>query len=224
MMSTVRASSALVFATCCATSGCSFITRPMEQPVIEDNLRRNTMRHSDMGILSLSPERRAVLYNFQTRRYCAENPTEVGIDMASAAKLAAGLQGSEARKIAEVAAAASAASNNFVLNRRSQGIILFQSSSYSYCQMFANDAIDGPQFIKLQEAALGAAERVLIEEIRAIATIRDPEPVVPTADEKRAKMEEQTVLPETKAKANATPAGKQPAKEASPPAKAAGVK
>lgn len=179
-------------------TGCSMLTRPIEKPVIEDNLRRNTFHNSHMGILSLSPERRAVLYNFVNQRYCAENPTEVGIDMASAAKLAASLKEQKTSSAVEAALALSAASNNFVLNRRSQGIIFYQASSYQFCQMYANKAIDESRFVEMQMAALAAAERVLMAEIKAITTIRNPEPVAGTADERRNKIDEQTKLPTLK--------------------------
>ncbi|MDR8085613.1 hypothetical protein, partial [Acinetobacter baumannii] len=45
--------------------GCSWLTRPMEKPVIEDNLRRTSFDYSRLGVLSLNPERRAVLYHFE---------------------------------------------------------------------------------------------------------------------------------------------------------------
>jgi len=55
---------ALVFGAM-ALPGCSWLTRPMEKPVIEDNLRRSSFDQSMLGVLSLNPERRAVLYLFR---------------------------------------------------------------------------------------------------------------------------------------------------------------
>jgi hypothetical protein len=62
-------------------SGCAFFTPPLERPVIEDKINPAWLSPGTVGTLSLTPERRVVLVNFATERFCAEAPTEVGIDL-----------------------------------------------------------------------------------------------------------------------------------------------
>lgn len=181
---------ALVFGAM-ALPGCSWLTRPMEKPVIEDNLRRSSFDQSMLGVLSLNPERRAVLYHFETKRFCSENPTEVGIDMASASRLAADLKQS-GTSLLDAQVALSAASNNYVLNRRSPGIILYQSSSYQFCQMYANGAINAQELITLQTVALQTAEKIVMAETTAIKEIRVEEEKRKTAEERRKEQEKIT--------------------------------
>ena len=66
---------------CLALSGCSLITPPMEQPVIEDKV--GILGHEQVGALSLTPERRTVLVNLVNSRLCAEAPTEVGLNLSN---------------------------------------------------------------------------------------------------------------------------------------------
>jgi len=171
--------------------GCSWLTRPMEKPVIEDNLRRTSFDYSRLGVLSLNPERRAVLYHFESQRFCSENPTEVGIDMASASRLAADLK-QTGTSLLEAQVALSAASNNYVLNRRSPGIILYQATSYQFCQMYANRAITEQELLKLQTAALNTAEKIVLAETAAIKDIRVEEEKRKTAEERRKEQEKIT--------------------------------
>lgn len=164
--------------------GCSWLTRPMEKPVIEDSLKVNFFQGAKVGILSLNPERRAVLYNFESKRFCAENPTEVGIDMASASRLAADLKKAGSPDVG-VQVAMSAASNNYVLNRRSPGLILYQSSSYQICQMYVNQVINQADFVKLQQEALQTAERILTLETEAAKVVGVQQEIRRTAEENR---------------------------------------
>ena len=69
-----------------AVSGCSYFTRPLEQPVIEEKLNESFLSKAEVGTLSLTPERRVVLVNFNNKRFCAEPPTEVGNDLSSLIK------------------------------------------------------------------------------------------------------------------------------------------
>lgn len=174
-----------------ALPGCSWLTRPMEKPVIEDNLRRSSFDYSKLGVLSLNPERRAVLYHFESQRFCSENPTEVGIDMASASRLAADLKQS-GTSLLDAQMALSAASNNYVLNRRSPGIILYQATSYQFCQMYANRAITEQELLRLQTLALNTAEKIVLAETAAIREIRVEEEKRKTAEERRKEQEKIT--------------------------------
>lgn len=131
-------------------SGCSWFTRPMEQPVIEDKLNSGWFnRDSAVGTLSLTPERRVVLYNFRNGRLCAEGPTEVGMDLSRLFKATASLDNGKETKLG-LDALSKINSTNAVLNKRSQGVQLFQAYAYFMCQMYMNEAIDKDEFNKSQ--------------------------------------------------------------------------
>jgi hypothetical protein len=138
----------------------------MEKPVIEDRIQSGYFGPVSIGILSLTPERRTVLYNFKTRRFCAENPTEVGIDLASAQKFVAGLD-LATKGSAELGIALAAASSNQVLNRRTQGMQLFQASSFTFCQMYLNGAISEEKFLETQLLLLSTAATLIEKELDA---------------------------------------------------------
>jgi hypothetical protein len=141
----------------------------MEKPVIEDRIQSGYFGPVSVGILSLTPERRTVLYNFKTRRFCAENPTEVGIDLASAQKLVAGLD-LPTKGSAELGVALAAASNNQVLNRRTQGMQLFQASSFTLCQMYLNGAISEDKLLDTQLQLLSTAAALIEKELSTTVT------------------------------------------------------
>lgn len=137
-------------------SGCSVFTWPNEKPVIEDNLRSSLLGDSEVGVLSLSPERRVVLNHFGNKRFCAEAPTEVGLDMARVAQLTGNAKLSEAQQ-AELSLLIASASKNQVLNARSQGMQLYLTGSYTLCQAFMNKAIVSEDEYLQAQLALAAA-------------------------------------------------------------------
>ena len=164
-----------------ALGGCSLFTRPMEKPVIEDSIRKGYFKGAEIGILSLTPERRIVLHNFKTGRFCAENPTEVGVDMASASKLLASADLPDKTK-GELGLALAAASNNSVLNRRTQGMQLFMASSYSICQLYLNGGISPEEFIERQTHIFNESAKLIEVELRIpIKEVTSTKPVAPAA-------------------------------------------
>ncbi len=144
--------------------GCAFFTKPLEQPVIEEKLNPAWMSRATVGTLSLTPERRVVLVNFSNNRFCAEAPTEVGMDLARMlnASLSAA-QGDQAKIEAALKTAMSAQNN--VLNKRTQGIQLFLANSYFTCQMYMNGGIDAAQMLEMQFRTLGIVEPLIAKEL-----------------------------------------------------------
>lgn len=149
-------------------AGCSYFTPPNERPVIEDKLNRGFIDDSGaVGTLSLTPERRVVLVHFGNERFCAEAPTEVGQDISRLVQAAANASDAAGQKIGLGAVIAGNYSNS-VLNRRTQGVQLFQSSSYFLCQMYMNEAIDGPQLLEAQIQLINAVAPLIEKEIPLI--------------------------------------------------------
>ncbi len=146
-------------------SGCALFTPPSQKPVIEEKLNRGFIDDtSAVGTLSLTPERRVVLVSFKNERFCAEAPTEVGADVSRLLQATASLK--DPRQIeAGISALVATTLSNSVLNKRSQGIQLFQSSSYFLCQMYMNEAINAEQLIRLQLEALNIASQLVNKEI-----------------------------------------------------------
>ena len=145
--------------------GCAFFTKPLEQPVIEERLNRQWLSKASVGTLSLTPERRVVLVNFSNNRFCAEAPTEIGVDLASA--ISANISGSQADKAKIEAAVKSAlSSQNSVLNKRTQGMQLFLANSYFTCQMYMNGGLDERQLLEMQFQTLKIVEPLISTEIK----------------------------------------------------------
>jgi hypothetical protein len=134
---------------CAGIQGCSLVTRPLDMPVIEEKLNRAIFANASVGTLSLTPERRVVLVNFSNNRFCAEAPTEIGIDVAALNKLRADASQGDKTKVG-IDLLHTATNQNAVLNKRTQGVQLFLANSYFTCQMYMNGGIDAAQLLKMQ--------------------------------------------------------------------------
>jgi len=145
-------------------SGCAFFTPPLERPVIEDKLNPAWLSPGTVGTLSLTPERRVVLVNFATERFCAEAPTEVGIDLAKILNASGSADATSQGNIA-LGLLIGSSSGNTVLNKRSQAVQLFLANSYYTCQMYLNGAISGQQLVTLQLETLNSIAPVLEKEL-----------------------------------------------------------
>lgn len=144
--------------------GCSHFTKPLEHPVIEEKLNPRWGLSATVGTLSLTPERRVVLVNFRNNRFCAEAPTEIGLDLASTigAKLEGGM-----KETADIKAAieSALASSNLVLNKRTQGMQLFLANAYFTCQMYMNGGLDERQLLEMQFQTLKIVEPLISAEL-----------------------------------------------------------
>ncbi|MBS0345958.1 MAG: hypothetical protein JSR69_05795 [Proteobacteria bacterium] len=130
----------------------------------EDNLGPELFGSPRVGLLSLTPERRIVLSNFQNNRFCAEAPTEIGIDMNSALTLT-GIVNTLQKSSTEMGAALTAFSKNSALNKRSQGIQLYLSASYTFCQIYLNGAISDQDYVNAQLKVLQSVIPIIKSEI-----------------------------------------------------------
>jgi len=143
-----------------AVAGCSWFTPPLEQPVIEEKLNPSILSRATVGTLSLTPERRVVLVNFDSNRFCAEAPTEIGTDISRFFQIAASADVPKEVQ-AKIGAAMAASSQNSVLNRRTQGMQLFLANSYFVCQMYMNKAINEKQVLEYQTQVFDQAAKLI---------------------------------------------------------------
>ena len=150
---------------CAGIQGCSLITRPLDKPVIEEKLNRAMFTNASVGTLSLTPERRVVLVNFSNNRFCAEAPTEIGIDVATLNKLKGDMSQADQTKFG-MELMTKATNQNAVLNKRTQGVQVFLANSYFACQMYMNGGIDAGQLLKMQFETLQIAVPLIEAELK----------------------------------------------------------
>lgn len=158
--------------------GCAFFTKPLEQPVIEEKLNPAWLSPATVGTLSLTPERRVVLVNFRNNRFCAEAPTEVGLDLANALKASVEAARGDAVKIGAAIERALTAQNQ-VLNRRTQGMQLFLANAYFTCQMYMNGGLDERQMLEMQFQTLKIVEPLIAAELPYLHRGDNESPVKP---------------------------------------------
>ena len=113
----------------------------------------------------MTPERRVVLVNFRNNRFCAEAPTEVGIDVATLNKVRAALSHQE-QVSGGVESVGATANQNAVLNRRTQGVHLFLANAYFICQMYMNGGIDEAQMVEFQLRTLNTVTPLIDAELK----------------------------------------------------------
>ena len=147
------------------TSGCSLFSPKMNDPVIEDKLGPSLWtKRENIGTLALTPERRVVLVNFFNQRFCAEAPTEVGLDLANVIN-ATGSADATAQGNIALGLLIGSSSGNSVLNKRSQAVQMFLANSYYTCQMYMNGAISGEQMVQAQITTLNQLTPILLAEL-----------------------------------------------------------
>lgn len=147
-------------------SGCGFSvfssreTNPVVQDVVSDWF---FLVEPEYGVLSMRPERRAVLYNFQNGSptygsICAEPPADVAEAYASAVQ--AGLSGDiAAKEIFEGQFGSSLTTAISQLTRRSQGLQWLRDQMFYLCIERMNGVITNDQYfgerIRLSEISKG---------------------------------------------------------------------
>ena len=146
-------------------SGCSLFTPKMNDPVIEDKLGPSLWsKRENIGTLALTPERRVVLVNFFNQRFCAEAPTEVGLDLANVINASGSADATTQGNIA-LGLLIGSSSGNSVLNKRSQVVQMFLANSYYTCQMYMSGAISGEQMVQAQITTLNQLTPILLAEL-----------------------------------------------------------
>ncbi len=146
-------------------TGCSIFTPKMNDPVIEDKLGPSFWtKRENIGTLALTPERRVVLVNFFNQRFCAEAPSETGLDLSNVINATGSADATTQGSIA-LGLLIGSSSGNSVLNKRSQAVQMFLANSYYTCQMYMNGAISGEQMVEFQLKTLNQLTPVLIAEL-----------------------------------------------------------
>ncbi|SFM24268.1 hypothetical protein [Rugamonas rubra] len=151
--------------------GCSFLTPPIEKPVIEDHA-------GVLGTFATVAERRMVVtkkkyedkhpdnpgYN---STFCAEPPPDSTQSIASS--LTAALRADASRDKSKQGVSAEAARELITTAKsmftRSQGVQLFRDGVYNLCQAHLNSAIDQPSYEKMFSELLGVSAKLIADEI-----------------------------------------------------------
>ncbi|WP_069687290.1 hypothetical protein [Vibrio harveyi] len=146
-------------------SGCSIFTPKMNDPVIEDKLGPSLFsKRENIGTLALTPERRVVLVNFFNQRFCAEAPSEVGLDLSNIINASGSADATTQGNIA-LGLLIGSSSGNSVLNKRTQSVQMFLANSYYTCQMYMNGAISGEQMVEIQLKTIEQLTPILLAEL-----------------------------------------------------------
>lgn len=162
---------------CVAASGCSFLTPPIENPIIE--------HHSgQLGAFATVAERRVVLTKRDfsktpeaattyDSRFCAEPPPDATQSIASAltAAISGRATGLQANPEASAAFAKSLETTAKALFQRSQGVQLFRDGSYVLCQAYLNEAISRSDYLKQYQALLGKASALIDKELDKMPSV-----------------------------------------------------
>lgn len=153
-----------------ALAGCSYLTPPIERPVVEDH-------SGHLGTFTMVAERRMVLTkrvykdsspeSAYESKFCAEPPPDATQSIASVLTAAFKGSASGAETKPELAADLSKSLETTAksLFQRSQGVQLFRDGLYSLCQAHLNGAITAAQYDAQYSALLTAATDVIKKEI-----------------------------------------------------------
>jgi hypothetical protein len=125
---------------CLFLQACYFFTAPMENPVIEDRVGLVFREHT--STLAITPDRRLLILDLNTNRFCAEPPAEVAQNISGA------LRAALKYKEVGVDVAKTLATAEKQLFFRSQGIQFFRDAAYYYCQLYLNGAIDEKSYVE----------------------------------------------------------------------------
>ena len=142
-------------------SGCAsyFTPRP---PVVEDKV--GLWHRETVGTLATAPDYRVVYVRLDEKaRLCAEAPADAAGQFAStfAAALSAPLGGSKELSVEAKAGLAVAMKQLF---KRSQGVQFYRDGAFALCNLYLNEAIEGPAYItELQELRKAAVELIKME-------------------------------------------------------------
>ncbi len=131
-----------------ALTGCSYLTKPMEHPIIEQHAQ------SRVNTFAVIPSRRMMIVKSQENpdparekliHICAEAPADVTDNLAST--LAASLAVSGKAAEASIGVATTLATVGQNLFKRTQGIQLFRDRSYHLCQARINGFMNDAQYL-----------------------------------------------------------------------------
>lgn len=161
---------------CANISGCSYLTPPIERPVIEDH-------SGHLGTFTTVAERRMVMTKRDYKnvpgektyesKFCAEPPPDATQSIASA--LTTAFKGSAAGTVVkpEVAIefAKSLQTTAKSLFQRSQGVQLFRDGVYNLCQAHLNGAITPDQYNAQYTALLTTASAIIKDEIEKMPSV-----------------------------------------------------
>lgn len=158
-------------AACGTLSGCAYLTRPIENPIIEQHAQNR------INTFAVIPSRRMMIVKSEPGAnseeklmlVCAEASADVTDNLAStlAASLAVSGPSAGDKKAADASAAVSSTMNTYArfLFKRTQGIQLYRDRSYHLCQARMNGFITNEQYFESMNAAFKDVIPLIKEEL-----------------------------------------------------------
>lgn len=148
--------------------GASIFADPATNPIIEDSVG------AEVGTLATTANRRLVLINKNTGKYCAESSPDSVASFASllstSAKADVSKQGS-----GSVALAKALVSTSGVITKRSQGLQFYRDGVFAYCQALSNGYISRMEYQKALIYLRKDAMKLAAQEIAKPNWDRKPE-------------------------------------------------
>jgi hypothetical protein len=133
-------------------------------PLIEDRVRMGPSSADKMSVLTSRADRRTILI-FGPGKICAEPSPDVAEAISSQA-----IASLEAKDV-KLSAGQSLQTAILQLTRRSQGLEFLRSTSFVYCMMHYNGAIDKLEYISLMNKAFDKSVELTLSEIKNLPDI-----------------------------------------------------
>lgn len=181
--------------------GCSFLTRPIEKPIIEDH-------SGNLGTLATVAERRMVVakkdydkdswFNSYESKFCAEPSPDATQSLANALSFAlkGSAEGLKEKPQVSTELSKSLATTAKSLFHRSQGVQLFRDGLYNLCQANLNGAITADQYHTNYIYLLNQATKIISAEVAKLpdASTKRAEEAANTAELAKAAAENAKVI------------------------------
>lgn len=153
-------------------AGCSTLTSPKEQPVIEDKIGEN------FGTLAVTAERRIIIFGRDKsdkdniKKICAEPSPDVAESLVSSLKAIAEATAKNADIGVNLEISKTLATAISMVFTRSQGIQFFRDNMYALCQANLNGSIDPSLFATEFKRISELSAELIKQEIPSVDTKR----------------------------------------------------
>ncbi|MFN0046681.1 MAG: hypothetical protein ACKVOS_09455 [Sphingorhabdus sp.] len=160
--------STLVFLSSCSlllnACGNRYFSPRSVNPLIEDRVRMGPSSADKMSVLTSRADRRTILI-FGPGKVCAEPSPDVAEAISSQA-----IATLEAKDV-KLSAGQSLQTAILQLTRRSQGLEFLRSTSFVYCMMHYNGAIERSEYLALMNRAFEQSVALTLSEIKNLPSI-----------------------------------------------------
>lgn len=153
--------------------GCTYFTRPKDQPIIEDKIGINGSEV--VGTLATTADRRTLIVEFKNGRFCAEPSPDAMEQVNKKYDSSLETQIKSAQSIIDKAndeLSADVKAELLIeiqrtiqkLNEKSQGVLWFRDVSYRLCEAYVNGVLDEVSYKELLTKAINESSLLINNE------------------------------------------------------------